>query len=210
VSDLADRKDLLSQLFVVLLIGLAYQEMIRPVRDWVRAYGVTYSVLVLTAAFFLTSLRFFIGAQLHLVDESITRPRSPIWIMDFMVIAFEMILFIFLGGLTSVNANANAHYDFLEILILILAVDILWVVAQFVLGLLSSKMSRADIPWKWATINLASLLLLGVIYLLGLSPFSTLGLSIIFAVSALAFIFDVFVVDYFNVVKDPKTPLEIV
>ncbi len=209
MSSEAQRKDLLSQLFVVLLIGLAYQEMIEPVRNTIRSQGVTFSLLALSATFFLTSLRFFIGAQLHLVDKSITRPRTPIWIIDFMVIIFEMILFIFLGGLTSMEANQNAHFNFLQILMAIYAIDILWVLNQYLLGWIVPSLAREQIPWQWAVINLAALLFLSPIFVFRIGAFSDLGLAIMLLVNVVAFVVDVFVVDVFYVVKEPKTPIVI-
>lgn len=197
----AERRNLLAQLFVVLLIGLAYQEMIPPVRDTVRQQGITFPTIALFAVFFLTSLRFFIGAQLHLVDENITRGGSYVWLFDFIIIAFEMIIFVFLGGLTSLQANAGAHFDFVQLLMFIYVVDILWVVLQFALEKAHSNWARASIPWKWAAINLGALVIIVPVYFSTVGAFTTLGLWILLIVNTIAFVLDVIQVDYFNVMR---------
>lgn len=206
-SKQVERRDLLAQLFIVVLIGLAYQEMIPPVRDSLGSQGITFPIFVLFSVFFLTSLRFFIGAQLHLIDESITGSRSAIWIFDFMVIVFEMIIFIFLGGLTSVEANIGAHFDFIQLLAFIYVVDVVWVAFQFVLSRASQRWYRADVPWQWAVINLVALAIIVPLYLSKIGIFTNLSLAILLIVNAVAFVLDVLVVDYFSVVKGPSDPV---
>lgn len=207
MTKLAERKDLLAQLFIVVLIGLAYQEMVPPVRDTVRLQGVTFHLAALFSIFVLTSLRFFIGAQLHLIDESITRPRSAIWMFDFLVSVVVMIVFIFLGGLTSVEANEGATFDFVQLLALIYVIDVVWVLLQFVLSKISQRWYRSAIPWQWALINLAALAVIVPLYLAERDIFSVRSLAILLVVNAAAFVLDVFVVDYFSVVKEPKVPI---
>src|SRR3972149_10919931 len=206
MSKQADRKNLLAQLFVVLLIGLAYQEMIPPIRDDVRAFGLTFPPLALFLVFFLTSLRFFIGAQLHLVDEAITEAGPFIWLFDFIFIAFEMIIFVFLGGLTTLAANTEAHFDFIQLLMFIYGVDVLWVAGQFLLAKLHSGFHREQVPWKWAAINLVAIALIAAVYNSAIGGFSQAGLWALLVINAIAFILDVIIVDYFRVVR-PSEPL---
>lgn len=204
-----ERRDLLAQLFIVVLVGLAYQEMVPPVRDAVRLNGITFPVFVLFTVFFLTSLRFFIGAQLHLIDESIAGSRSAIWMFDFIIIAFEMILFIFLGGLTSLQANTNAHFDFVQLLMAIYVVDIIWVVVQTGLSKVSERWYRSAVPWQWAAINLGALAIIAPVYYSQIGPFSDLGLAILLAVNIVAFVLDVLVVDYFSIVRERSVPISV-
>ena len=42
----AEKRNLLSSFFITVLIGLAYQEMVSPVRESVRASGITLGTVV--------------------------------------------------------------------------------------------------------------------------------------------------------------------
>src|SRR3989304_2628517 len=161
MSKQADRKNLLAQLFVVLLIGLAYQEMIPPIRDDVRAFGLTFPTLAL--------------------------------------------FFVFLGGLTTLAANTEAHFDFIQLLMFIYGVDVLWVAGQFLLAKLHSGFHREQVPWKWAAINLVAIALIAAVYNSAIGGFSQAGLWALLVINAIAFILDVIIVDYFRVVR-PREP----
>jgi CDP-diglyceride synthetase len=56
----AEKRNLLSSFFITVLIGIAYQEMIAPVRESVRASGITLGTSILMAVFFLTGIRFWL------------------------------------------------------------------------------------------------------------------------------------------------------
>ena len=91
----AEKRNLLSSIFVTLLIGLAYQEMISPVRESIRATGLTWGTFVLFLVFFLTTMRFFIGAQLHLISESLLKLPGRVWFFDFIFIVLEMVVMVY-------------------------------------------------------------------------------------------------------------------
>ncbi len=73
-----EKRNLLSSIFVTFMIALAYQEMVTPVRDSLRAAGFTFETIALFAIFFLTSMRFFIGSQLHLLSEGLLKMKDVI------------------------------------------------------------------------------------------------------------------------------------
>ena len=106
--------------------------------------------------FFLTSMRFFIGNQLHLLNESLTRMPGNVWLYDLMVIIAQSVAFIFLGGVCSPEANRSAKIGFVEILIVIYVIDVLWIVSQWIIGRLKAEYKREFVPWVWGILNISS------------------------------------------------------
>ena len=149
-SSTAEKRNLLSSVFIGLLLALAYQEMVPPARESFRSEGPTFALAVLLAVFFLTTMRFFIGAILHLVSDNLVRLPGGHWFFDFIVISLEMTIIIFMGGLTSVEANKDARFGFFALLTLLYIVDVLWIVAQWLFGRLKPDWKRPFIPSKWA------------------------------------------------------------
>jgi CDP-diglyceride synthetase len=107
---------LVSTFFVALLIGLAYQEMIAPVREAVRTSGITFSTFALVSIFFLTSIRFFIGNQLHLLSESLTKMPGLVWLYDLMVIVTQCVVLVFMAGDSTVKQNQSTTIGFVDLL----------------------------------------------------------------------------------------------
>ena len=81
---LSDKRNVISSIFIAMLITLAYAETFPPVRESVRTHGLTLGTIILFFVFFLTSMRFFIGNQLHLLSESCVRMRGDMWLYDFL------------------------------------------------------------------------------------------------------------------------------
>jgi hypothetical protein len=129
-----EKRNLLSSFFITVLIGLAYQEMITPVRDSVRASGITSGTSLLMAVFFLTSIRFFMGNQLHLVSKSMINMPGIVWFYDLMVIICQSVVLILLGGVSSVEANHNIKIGFMDLLIALYAIDVVWIASQWLCG----------------------------------------------------------------------------
>ena len=59
-----ERRNLVSSAFVGLLTALAFGEAVGPVRDSLREDGITIATSMFFLTFFLTIMRFFIGALL--------------------------------------------------------------------------------------------------------------------------------------------------
>ena len=193
----AEKRNLLSSFFVALLIGLAYQEMIPPVRESVRASGITLGTFVLFSIFFLTSMRFFIGNQLHLLSESLARMPGNVWLYDLMVIIAQSVAFIFLGGICSLEANRSATIGFIEILIAIYVIDVIWIVSQWIIGKLKAKCKREFIPWAWGILNTVLVVLLVVLSII-CDLYAGIGLICLFVLNLAAFVVDVILVDYYG------------
>ncbi len=194
-----EKRNLLSSIFVTLLIGLAYQEMVTPVRDSLRSAGFTFGTIALFAIFFLTSMRFFIGSQLHLLSEGLLKMKGEVWFFDFVVIVLEMVVLVFLGGVASVEASRLARIDFAGLLAGLYALDVLWIASQWAAGRLFPAWRRDFIPWAWAILNLVLVAILLVLPVVIPDLYSALGLTLLLLVNAAAFLIDVFLVDYFEV-----------
>lgn len=183
-----------------MLIGLAYQEMLAPVRDSVRVSGLTAGTMFLAFTFFLTSMRFFIGNQLHLLSDNILRIRGDIWLFDFLIITLQTILLCFLGGVSSVEINRITHVGFFGLLIALYTLDIGWVVCQWVFGLLVTGWKRPFLPWAWAVLNGLTLTVIITVRHFCPDPYSIWSLAILLGLSAIAFLIDMLLIDYYDVV----------
>lgn len=149
----AERRNDVSSIFVGMLVALAYAEAIPPVREAVRA-GRTSATLALFGVFFLVSLRFFIGAHLHLISRELAGLPGAVWFYDFCWIVAETVVLVFMGGVASVEASRQARLGLAELLLLLYAMDVAWIGSQWVLGRLLRGWRR-PVPWAWAALNAA-------------------------------------------------------
>lgn len=198
----AEKRNLLSSFFVVVLIGLAYQEMIPPVRDSVRSLGVTFQTLALFSIFFMTSVRFFIGNQLHLTSDSLIKMPGFIWLYDLIVIISQCVLFIFMAGVTTLVQNQNARIGFFAILASIYMIDVVWIISQWLLGKINKNWRRGFIPWAWAILNTVLIIAILVSDYSIHDLYSNIGLIVMLLVNLTGFIFDVLLVDYYKVINE--------
>ena len=191
----AEKLNLLSSFFVTVLIGLAYQEMIGPVRESVRASGITAGTLILLVVFFLVSMRFFIGNQLHLLDAKLIAMPGRVWFYDLMWIIVQCIALIFLGGVASVEVNRQIHIGFIELLVGLYAIDVLWIASQWLLGQMARSWHRRSIPWEWAIVNAALVVAVLLLQAMVTDPYGTPALLVLLAFNTVAFAVDIFLVD---------------
>jgi len=195
-----ERRNFLSSIFVVILIGLAYQEMVTPIRESVRASGITLGTVILFAVFFLTSMRFFMGNQLHLMSEGLLKMKGEVWFYDLIVIIFQTTLIVFLGGVSSVEVNRRVQIGFVEILIALYAVDVMWIVSQWILGKIFQGWRRSFIPWAWGILNSVLIVSMIVLRVTVDDLYSNTGLIWLGILNGLGFIIDVLLVDYYDVI----------
>jgi hypothetical protein len=199
-KDLAERRNVTSSIFIAMLLGIAYQEMLNPVRDSIRTSGLTAGTAFLALCFFFTSLRFFIGNQLHLLSKGASSARGDVWLYDFVAIVVQSILFCFLGGACSPEINRATHINFYEISFVIYLIDILWILSQAVLPMVIRPWKRGFIPWAWAALNLGVLLVTVAIYRLSADPFGTGALGSLLALNIAGFIVDMVLVDQYSII----------
>lgn len=194
-----ERRNFLSSIFVVLLIGLAYQELVTPIRESVRSSGITLGTAILFFVFFLTSMRFFMGNQLHLMSEDLLEMKGEVWLYDLMAIIFQTTIMVFLGGVSSVEASRSAKIGFVELLIFLYAIDVLWILSQWGFGKVLKNWRRSFIPWAWGILN--TLLIIGTVLLILVvgDLYSKTGLICLAILNGTAFVIDVMLVDYYEV-----------
>lgn len=199
-SGLLEKRSIISSVFIAMLIGLAYAEMFPPVRESVRTHGLTLGSITLFFIFFMTSMRFFIGNQLHLLSESCLRMRGDIWLYDFLIITYQTLILCFLGGLSSVDINYRVHIDFVDLLIFLYLVDIAWIVSQKLFGLFFKGWKRQFIPWAWAILNVLLVISIVLLRLLIDDIFSDQGLIWLGVLSIVAFVLDIILIDHYDII----------
>ena len=195
-----EKRNLLSSFFITLLIGLAYQEMVEPVRASVRAFGIRPDTFLLMAIFFMTSMRFFVGNQLHLLSESLATMPGLVWFYDLMIIIAQSVVLIFLGGVSSAEINHEVRVGFIQLLVTLYLIDVIWITSQWLLGKLFPSWRRSFIPWAWAILNSVLILSIMLLNLLVQDLYSISGIVIIFVLNLIAFIVDVILVDYYDAI----------
>jgi hypothetical protein len=196
----AEQRNLVSSAFIGLLAALALGEAVAPVRDSIRQDGLTLATSMLFLAFFATIMRFFIGALLHLVSPQLVVMPGRVWFLDFLVLTIETLVLIFLGGLTSTAASSRSAVGFVPLLLMLYAIDIIWVLAQWVLARIFSSFRRETIPWKWALLNTCAAGALLVPMLWTNSLVASGYLIWVGVTSVAAFVVDVVLVDYADIV----------
>jgi len=195
-----EKRNLLSSFFVTLLIGLAYQEMIAAVRASVRTFGLKADTLLLMAIFFMTSMRFFVGNQLHLLSESLAAMPGLVWFYDLLVIIIQSVILIFLGGVSSAEINQGIHIGFVPLLIALYSIDVVWIASQYLLGKIFPSWRRRFIPWAWAVLNSVLILGIALLRMFIRSLYSIPGIVALFVLNLVAFIVDVILIDYYDAI----------
>jgi hypothetical protein len=196
-----DRRNVISSIFVAVLIGIGFQETVSPVRQSFRGSGVTLATMTLLVVFFLTSLRFFIGNQLHLMNESLMLMPGGMWFYDFSVVVLQCTVLIFLGGNASIEQNEKARIDFIALLIILYCIDIVWIMSQWALGKVKESLQRKFVPWAWCILNTALTASITIIRLLaGDNPYSDIAMVLFLICNLIAFVVDVILVDYYDVI----------
>jgi hypothetical protein len=131
-----------------MLIALAFSEMVLPVKASIAKDGFT------------------LGTSLLVVVSSV----GKIWLFDFIVIVVESIILVFLATTCSETAAREARVGFVGILLILYAVDVLWVLSmwarQVLLGWLRPSIQNNKIPWWWAGQNFLLIVLIGPLGLL--------------------------------------------
>lgn len=169
--------------------------MVPVVRGSIVESGFSSATLVLAVVFFLTSMRFFIGNQLHLVSDLLVGLPGKVWLYDFLFIIGQSVLLIFLGGVTSVEASRESGIDFIWLLVALYAVDVGWISFQWVLGWIADSWRRPAIAWQWAALN--SALIAGIVLTVVTAddPYSRVPIAVLAALNAVAFVVDLIMLD---------------
>lgn len=139
--------------FVSMVIALAFSEMVLSVKE----EGFTLGTSLLGTVFFLTAMRVWIGNELYLREPHVVSAIGKMWLLDFMVIVVESIIFVFLATTCSEIASRNARVGFVEILLILYALDVLWVLSMWPRR---SRNKDKNVPWWWLGQNLSLIILI--------------------------------------------------
>ena len=194
---LAEKRKAIAGVFLSVLYGLALQEMISPVRTAFRSQDFAFGDVAILGIFVLTVIRFFIGAQLYLWDDSVAKQKGTTWLFNFAVLVAQGILFTFLGGLTSRASSGASSLGFFNLLSWILVVDIAWISLVLIATLLSSARAKvwSSTPWQWAVLNI-SLIAITTIWGRTVGAGNQAFYAVLLGAHALAFLIDVWLVDH--------------
>jgi hypothetical protein len=193
----AEKRGVVATTFIGFLIGLAIATAIEPVRAAVREAGLTRASSFLFLVFMLTTIRFFIGYQLHLMDAKLRAMSGFVWFFDFLVIIVETTILIFMGTLCTVPASSASRYGFFRLMIFLLIADVLWAVVQWVFGIKKSW-RREKVLWGWGISGACIIAIMGIVSWATGSLYSDTGLTWMLALNILAFGFDLKLVDVYD------------
>jgi hypothetical protein len=192
--DKREQRTFVVTILVAAMTGVAFQEMVSAVGEEFRSGVLAIGTLLLALVFFLTTIRFFVGAALHLTSPGLLWAPGFVWMYDLMFILFETFLLIALG---SVSTLGRGGVGFIPILLLLLGTDIVWVLSQWILGKANRRFYRASIPWEWFWIN--GLVICAVLITQAVTPpYGTAGLATLAFINSVAFVVDLFTVDHYH------------
>jgi hypothetical protein len=154
----------LSEFFVIVLIGVAYEATIEAVGKVLREHGDTWGTGLLLATFVLTTFRFLVGNYRHLNRQAMRSSPRFVLLYDMFFIGIESMAMIFLGTFVSVEHNELAlrngsDFNYLTLLIVLSGLDMTWLVSRLLLALFhDDKGNRIGsrtigFPVNWAVIN---------------------------------------------------------
>lgn len=201
-------RNLVSCFFVATLVGLAFQNMVQVSQDCIKSEAIDLRDLLLQITFFFTALRFFIGNQLHLISDFMLKARGRIWLYDFSIIVLQSVILAFIGQLASIRNNQEVLIDFYYMLIGLYFLDVFWIISQEIFGMVNFKMKRPAVPWIWAIINVTFLTIIVVIKHLDVEVYSSFCLIFLSSLSFIAFVVDVIIIDYYDVVNEVSDKLK--
>jgi hypothetical protein len=209
IEEARRRRTLISQVLVAGLIAVAYSEPVGAVTKAFDEHGVNVKTLAWLIVYVATVLRFFVGDILHLEKADLVAPQAELrWFWDISFIVTQCIVLIFAGAVTTVYASENADVTFVDYLLVLYALDVLWIasVRSFhALGSLRRSpamfklMIRGDDmpPIWWALLNIVLGLTMWRFGLVARHPHITnYQLEAVLAANALAFVVDVFLIRY--------------
>ena len=189
-STQSEKRNLVSSVFITILLGIAYQEMIGPAKASLQASGLSFGLVAYFAVFILTTLRFFIGSQVH-ISEHLLEMGGKFWFFDLTFIALEMTVMIFMGSVSSPDASKLARIPFSHYLITLYSIDVAWIVLQWILAKVWKSWARPFFPWAWGLLN--SILILLVISIPSIfgGVDTPSGLIAFLAINLVVFVIDV-------------------
>ena len=187
--------DLVTAVFVSILVGLAFAEMLACLRDAIRKHGIRIDDMLVFLTFFLTGVRFFIGNQLYLSSMSLEKGQEVLWFYDFIVLTLISVMLVMMGSVSSVEGNESSKIGIYPMLIGLYVSDVLWIGSHKFLSVAGLSSRSAPPPLEWAVLNIALILSVLVIAVLARrNLYSRRALAALGFVNGAAFIVDLYLV----------------
>lgn len=172
--------------------------------DFVFTWDYFKRCWLIPLTFFITLLRFYVGNVLHMKINEDNPPESSAfpWLVDFCVIMMQFALFYLMG------ASLNLAQRFLKLLLVLCALDVTWLSFNSLVGWIQKKFAR-KIPVPWIALNVlcAPFLVYLVYYFKGDLYKETIfagmsAVTLVFLLFSIAAAIDVFLTDYYLLVKE--------
>ena len=157
----------LSEFFVLVLIGVAYEATIEPVGELLRGREDKWPSALLLGTFVLTTFRFLVGNYRHLNKPETRATPRIVLLFDMFWIGLESLVMVFLGTFTSVKNNREAlehgyAFNYLGALVALSVIDMIWIWSRLSLAALPKVQPRMlGFPWNWHLLNLIAIALGG-------------------------------------------------
>ena len=153
------------ELLIVFFYAEAYEEAVKALLKSVTDSGEYVGPLLLAGIFLAVTVRFFMGNFFHLSDPQWEKtwshaPARMLYYVDFFFVLLESLAMILLGSYNAEHSNA---FQLTGTLIVISAVDVLWICVQRVLKRIWVKSSPVQLSWAWLWLNLTTLALQGLV-----------------------------------------------
>jgi len=134
MSDTKGNEQSLLYVLFLIFVGLAYQEAIPPLRSGIEANGFTFESIGLFAIFFIISLRFLFLNTTIINSRMENRWRFNMfhWMIDSTSILLQSVILVLLAGMVSVDKNISSKITYLDFLVLMLIIELLWFVLYFI------------------------------------------------------------------------------
>lgn len=199
----------LGTLFLTVLVGLSYPELISTINKPVISGDILLADALLPIVFFFVSVRFYIGNYLLLENDTVESLHGFNWLYDVMIIMLQSLVIIYLAKTASLEASKSSVVGFIDLLVVLYSIDVAWICSQWLFGLIYPTLRRRSIPWGWAVLNAGVVIALFACDALIGNIYSKAGLIAITVINLVGFAVDVVLLDHakvyqFRAVRRPR------
>ena len=103
-----------------------------------------------------------------------------------------------MGGVCSIELSHNSRIGFVELLLTLYVIDIIWTGFQWILGKLFLFWRRPFIPCDWAILNTSLIMGIIILGIVGRDFYTVVNLSLLGILNTVAFVVDVILVNYYE------------
>lgn len=106
LEKLLERRVALATISVSMLLAFAFEQMASGIIETFSRQQLTLGAYALIVVFITTSVRFFIGNQLHLISDDWKQPHPRfLWMADYIIVIFQTIVIVVWAHLCSPHLN---------------------------------------------------------------------------------------------------------